>query len=584
MIDPIDTTGSASGSAATPRAGLADLVNHLDCMVFRFRNDAALSVEYVSAGALALTGRTPAELAAAGAGYQALLPDGRADRVAASQAGEEHGGHYRLDYRLQRADGTVRCVKERGWVVRDAAGAVTHFEGFAEDVTEQREQRDSALREALADALTGLPNRRAVHQAISSALLNAECSRGNVAVVFLDLDDFKGVNDSLGHEVGDRLLQVTAQRISASVRYGDVVARLGGDEFVLLMGGFHTREDLTLVLHRVRAAVAAPWQSGRHHLQVCCSMGVATFPADGRTVDQLLRNADAAMYEAKQAGRNRVHFFTAELNRAIVTRVTVEQRLRNALSREQLQLHYQPRVDAATGRIVGAEALLRWQLPRQGLIMPSRFIAVAEETGLIVPIGEWVLHSACRQAMAWRVEGLPPVVVSVNVSPRQIREGNIVATIAAALHDSGLPPHLLQIELTESMAMQGAEGVIALLAEIRALGVQIAIDDFGTGYSSLSYLKRFPIDQLKVDRSFVTDLPDDREDKAIVRAIVTLGHELGLRVVAEGVERAPQAEFLRDSGCDELQGYLFGRPVLADEFIHLLVPRGVDAPMVALQA
>ena len=313
-------------------------------------------------------------------------------------------------------------------------------------------------------------------------------------------------------------------------------------------------------------------------------MGVATFPADGRTVDQLLRNADAAMYEAKQTGRNRVHFFTAELNRAIVTRVTIEQRLRNALARDQLQLHYQPRVDAATGRIVAAEALLRWQLPRQGLIMPGRFISVAEETGLIVPIGEWVLHSACRQAMAWAVEGLPPVIVSVNVSPRQIREGNIVATIAAALRDSGLPPRLLQIELTESMAMQGAEGVIAMLGEIRALGVQIAIDDFGTGYSSLSYLKRFPIDQLKVDRSFVADLPDKREDKAIVRAIVTLGHELGLRVVAEGVETAAQVEFLRSSGCDELQGYFFGRPVASGEFIHLLMPREIDAPIKALQA
>jgi diguanylate cyclase (GGDEF)-like protein/PAS domain S-box-containing protein len=570
----------------TPRPGLAELVDCLDCMVFRCRNDPALTVEYASAGALTLTGHSPAQLGVAGGtSYQGLLLDAPVDRLAIAQSSDAgHGDHYRLDYRLQRADGEIRCVKERGWLVRDAAGAVTHFEGFAEDITEQRQQRESAIREAMADALTGLLNRRAVEIAWCTALLNAECSRGNVAVAFLDLDDFKGVNDSLGHEAGDRLLQVTAQRISASVRHGDVVARLGGDEFVLLMCGFHSREELTLVLQRVRAAVAVPWQSGRHRLQVSCSMGVATFPADGRTVDQLLRNADAAMYEAKQTGRNRVHFFTAELNRAIVTRVTIEQRLRNALSRDQLQLHYQPRVDAATGRIVAAEALLRWQLPRQGLIMPGRFISVAEETGLIVPIGEWVLHSACRQAMAWEVEGLPPVIISVNVSPRQIREGNIVASIAAALRDSGLPPRLLQIELTESMAMQGAEGVIAMLGEIRALGVQIAIDDFGTGYSSLSYLKRFPIDQLKVDRSFVADLPEKREDKAIVRAIVTLGHELGLRVVAEGVETAPQAEFLRASGCDELQGYFFGRPIAAGEFIHLLVPRELDALGEALQA
>ena len=572
---------------AAAGAMLAGLLERLDCMVFRLRNDPVLGADYLSAGAHALTGYTTAQFTSGEVSLASLVCGGSNDRLAAAQCLDGlRSGRYQIDYRLRRADGEVRCVKERGWLVRNAVGEVTHFEGFAEDVTERQLASEWAMREAQADALTGLPNRRSVHEAISQTLLHAETSRGSVAVVFVDLDDFKHVNDSFGHEVGDRMLQAMAQRLTGSLRHGDVVARLGGDEFVLLLRGFQSRDELQATLQRVGAAVSLPWRSGRHELQLSCSMGVACFPSDGLTVEQLLRNADAAMYEAKQSGRNRIHYFTPELNRAIVTRVSVEHRLRNALERNQLQLHYQPRIDAFSGRVIGAEALLRWQLPRQGLVMPARFIAVAEETGLIVPIGAWVMRTACLQARSWIDAGHAPVVVSVNVSPRQIREGQIVATIDAALREARLPPELLQVELTENLAMQGAEGVIGLLNEMRALGVQIAIDDFGTGYSSLSYLKRFPVNQLKVDRSFVSGLPEDREDAAIVRAIVTLGHELGLRVVAEGVESISQCEFLREAGCDELQGFHFGRPVAPAEFVRFLSPveAAEFAPDTALQA
>ena len=576
VLQDTDPAPLAQPSPSAALTALAELVDHLDCMVFRLRNDASLTAEYLSSGASALTGHDAAQFVSGALNLASQVSGGEADRVAAALAFDGgRSGRYLLEYRLNRADEQIRCIKERGWLVRDAAGEVTHFEGFAEDVTERQLEKEWALREAKVDALTGLPNRRSVHDAISQSLLKAEFSRSSVAVVFLDLDEFKYVNDSFGHEVGDRMLQTIAQRVSGSLRHGDVVARLGGDEFVLLLAGFQSRDELHSVLQRVRAAVALPWGTGRQDVQLSCSMGVACFPADGSTVEQLLRNADAAMYEAKQSGRNRVHYFTPELNRAIVTRVSIEHRLRNALERNQLQLHYQPRVDALSGRVIAAEALLRWQLPRQGLIMPARFIAVAEETGLIVPIGAWVLRTACQQARQWIDSGHVPVIVSVNVSPRQIREGRIAETIAAALHETGLAPELLQIELTENLALQGADGAIGLLSEIRALGVQIAIDDFGTGYSSLSYLKRFPVDQLKVDRSFVSGLPEDREDAAIVRAIVTLGHELGLQVVAEGVENVRQCEFLRECGCDELQGYHFGRPVAPGEFLRFLQP--VDA-------
>ena len=474
-----------------------------------------------------------------------------------------------FEFQAFRRNGEVIWLSLNAYARRDQARNLLYTEGTIEDITERRLYQAQIERQANYDSLTGLANRTLLNTRLRQSIERAAASSGEVAVAFIDLDQFKFINDTFGHELGDSLLQSMADRLRSCVREVDLVARQGGDEFVLLLNDYR-HDDLAGVIQRVHAAIAQPWKAGRRTFHVSSSIGVAVYPGDGHNPDTLLRNADAAMYKAKESGRNGYQFFTAELNRALVERQEVEQRLRGALARQQFLLHYQPRIDMITGLICGAEALLRWRLPEQGLVSPQRFISVAEDTGLIVPIGRWVLHSACQQARAWQDEGLPPVVVSVNVSPRQFRDGNIVETIAEALTVSGLEPRYLQIELTEGLAMHGAEKHVHMLEQIKQLGVQIAVDDFGTGYSSLSYLKRFPIDQLKVDRSFVTDLATDPNDAVIVQAIIALGHKLGLRVVAEGVETEEQLAFLQRCNCDEMQGFLFSVPIIAADFSALL--------------
>ena len=474
-----------------------------------------------------------------------------------------------FEFQAFRRNGEVIWLSLNAHAHRDQARNLLYTEGTIEDITERRLYQAQIERQANYDSLTGLANRTLLNTRLHQSIERAAASSGAVAVAFIDLDQFKFINDTFGHELGDSLLQNMADRLRSCVREGDLVARQGGDEFVLLLIDYR-HDDLAGVIQRVHAAIAQPWKAGRRTFHVSSSIGVAVYPGDGHNPDTLLRNADAAMYCAKESGRNGYQFFTAELNRALVERQDIEQRLRGALARQQFLLHYQPRIDMSTGLICGAEALLRWRLPEQGLVSPQRFISVAEDTGLIVPIGRWVLHSACQQARAWQDEGLPPVVVSVNVSPRQFRDGNIVETIAEALKLSGLESRYLQIELTEGLAMHGAEKYVHMLEQIKQLGVQIAVDDFGTGYSSLSYLKRFPIDQLKVDRSFVTDLATDPNDAVIVQAIIALGHKLGLRVVAEGVETEEQLTFLQRCNCDEMQGFLFSVPIIAADFSALL--------------
>jgi diguanylate cyclase (GGDEF)-like protein/PAS domain S-box-containing protein len=486
---------------------------------------------------------------------------------------EREGSVRAFEFQAFRRNGEVIWLSINALAQRDAAGQTLYYEGTLEDITDRRVYQAQIERQANYDALTGLANRTLLNSRLNQSIQLAAEGRGAVAVAFIDLDQFKYINDTFGHELGDNLLQNMADRLRSCVRETDLVARQGGDEFVLLLNGYR-HEDLAGVIQRVHVAIAEPWQAGRREFHVSSSIGVAVYPSDGTNADVLMRNADAAMYKAKENGRNGYQFFTAELNRVLVERLDIEHRLRGALARHQFLLHYQPRIDMRTGLIGGAEALLRWRVPQQGLVAPQRFIAVAEDTGLIVPIGRWVLHSACQQARAWQDEGLPPLIVSVNVSPRQFRDGNIVETIAEALSASALESRYLQIELTEGLAMHGAEKYVRMLGQIKKLGVQIAVDDFGTGYSSLSYLKRFPVDQLKVDRSFVTDLATDPDDAVIVQAIIALGHKLGLSVVAEGVETEEQLQFLRRCRCDEMQGYLFGRPMIAAEFAALL--RGQD--------
>ncbi len=557
---------------------LRTLIGNLDGLVYRCRNDACWTMEFVSEGCERLTGYPAADLLHnRRISFDQLVHPQDLELLAqVAEAAVRTRERYTIEYRIVRADGGVRWVWERGTPVFGPDSKLVAFEGFIEDITERKSDQERIVHQASYDALTGLANRSLLNTRLAQLIADAEVEGARAAVAFVDLDNFKFINDTFGHQLGDTLLQAMAERLKACVRETDTVARLGGDEFVLVLTRYAGDEDITRIVQRVHAAVAEPWNAGRREFHVTCSIGVAVYPQNGRNADVLLRNADSAMYKAKESGRNTFQFFTPELNRLVVERIGLEHRLRSALARRQFLLHFQPRVDLRSRRVVGAEALLRWRVPGRGLVSPARFISVAEDTGLIVPIGKWVLQAACQQNKAWQVEGLPPIVISVNVSPRQFRQDDIVATIAEALGQSGLDPRFLQIELTEGLAMHDAEKYVGMLGRISALGVQIAVDDFGTGYSSLSYLKRFPVDHLKVDRSFVRDLPADPDDAAIVQAIIALGHKLGLKVVAEGVETVEQYDYLRRSLCDEMQGYYFSKPLIASDLGAMLADQSAE--------
>jgi diguanylate cyclase (GGDEF)-like protein/PAS domain S-box-containing protein len=476
-----------------------------------------------------------------------------------------HGTVSGFESQVYRKNGDVIWISENARAVCDDAGVLVCYEGTVEDVTERKLYQTRIEQQANYDTLTGLANRSLLNDRLVQAIHAASSYGTRLAVVFVDLDRFKYINDSLGHHVGDELLRAMAERLKATVREGDTVARLGGDEFVLLINGHGDPETVATVLERMLSEISQPWTIPQGDFNVTCSIGVALYPDDGKSAATLLKHADSAMYRAKDKGRNNFQFFTAELNALITERLELENKLRRALERDQFTLQYQPRVDMRTRKTVGVEALLRWNLPEQGLVPPSRFIPVAEEIGLIVPIGKWVLRTACEQAMAWRRLGLPQTIMSVNVSARQFRQDSLVTTIAEVLRETGLEPPCLEIEITESTVMHDAEQFISMLGELNDLGVQIALDDFGTGYSSLSYLKRFPVDRLKVDRSFVQDIVTDADDATIVRTIIALGHNLGLKVVAEGVENEQQTQFLCENLCDELQGFYFCKPMNAVE-------------------
>jgi diguanylate cyclase (GGDEF)-like protein len=378
------------------------------------------------------------------------------------------------------------------------------------------------------------------------------------------------VNDSLGHSLGDHLLRAVASRLESSLRAMDTVSRLGGDEFVMVLSDHKSAQSVSGELQRIVESFSQPFALDGRDVYVTASVGVALYPQDAQDPESLMKSAELAMYRAKESGRNTYQLYTPELQTRVTERMALESMLRRAPERGELALHYQPQVDLRTNRVFGCEALIRWSQPDLGMISPAKFIPLAEETGLIVPIGEWVLRTACRQCKAWQDAGLPTVTVAVNISARQFREKNLLQTVAKILAETGLDPRLLELEVTESVIMHDAQNVIADLQAFRDMGVKLSIDDFGTGYSSLSYLKRFPVDRLKIDQSFVRDITSDADDAAIAQAVITLGHTMNLRVIAEGVETAEQLTFLRGHHCDEMQGYLFGRPLPADEFAQLL--------------
>ncbi len=463
-------------------------------------------------------------------------------------------------------DGRIFERLSRPLTSEEAPGRVFSFR----DITERKRAEDTIKHMAYHDSLTDLPNRALFEDRLTVALAQVRRKRRMAAVMFLDLDRFKVVNDTVGHALGDRLLQSVAERLTGLVRDGDTVARVGGDEFTLLLQEVGRAEEVAEVAERVLDALRQPWVLNGHEFRITTSIGIAMFPNDGEDVDSLLSNADTAMYRAKDQGRDNYKLYTPAMNARIVERLALENSLRHGLERGEFLVYYQPQVDIASGKIVGMEALVRWQHPERGLVFPAEFIPVAEETGLIVPLGAWVLRTACAQNKAWQAAGFPPMRVAVNLSARQFQQRDLIEVVDEVLKETGLEARWLQLEITEGMAMQDVESNIAVLRELREMGVQIAIDDFGTGHSSLSYLSRLPIDVIKIDQSFVQDLTTDPNGAAIARSIIVMAHNLKLRVIAEGVETEEQLAFLKKRRCDEMQGYLFSKPAPAEAFEEML--------------
>ncbi|WP_075795556.1 bifunctional diguanylate cyclase/phosphodiesterase [Massilia putida] len=486
---------------------------------------------------------------------------------------EAHEPFRNLEYRVVDDNGEERWFCINGQPIFDETGRFTGYRGTGSDITARKVTEQRVHHVAQHDVLTGLPNRSLLQDRLGQAVAYATRSGHQVWVMLIDLDRFKFVNDSMGHKAGDVLLMTVAARLRSSLRDTDTVARLSGDEFVVILSE-HSDQPLTPdIVQRVMDSVAQPVMLGTKEFFVTCSIGVAAFPSDGTPAENLIEHADIAMYRAKKLGRNNFQFYTPAMNEESLERVRIESALRNALERNEFVLHYQPQVDLQTGRIVGMEALIRWKHPELGMVPPSRFVGIAEDTGLIVPIGAWVMRTACAQNKAWQDAGLGKLRVAVNLSARQFSAADLLPGIEAVLNDTGLDPSCLELELTESLFMSDVTPAVELLHRMKSLGVNLSIDDFGTGYSSFSYLSRFPIDVLKIDRSFVNDITHDANDAAIVASIIALAHNLRLSVIAEGVETAEQLDYLRHQGCDEMQGYYFSKPLPAHEFEQLLRQR-----------
>jgi diguanylate cyclase (GGDEF)-like protein/PAS domain S-box-containing protein len=471
---------------------------------------------------------------------------------------------------LIRRDGLEIPIEESIAAIHDTEGRATGAVIVFRDVSVAQAMAQQMTHSAKHDYLTGLPNRMLLNDRIGQAIAAARRHAKQVAVLFLDLDGFKHINDSLGHTIGDQLLQSVAERLVGCVRGADTVSRQGGDEFVVLLSELVQSEDAAIMAGRILRSVAESHSVDQHDLHITTSIGVSVYPHDGTTAESLIRNADTAMYQAKENGRQSFQFFMPAMNAQAVERQFIEESLRRALERKEFVLHYQPKINLSTGEIIGGEALLRWTHPSRGMISPAQFIPIAEDSGLILPIGRWVLRQACEQAQAWVDAGLRPTTMAVNVSAMEFRDDEFLKSLFVILTETRLDPQALELELTESVLMKRVDFTATVLQTLRKRGVQVAIDDFGTGYSSLSYLRKFPIDSLKIDQSFVRQIVGGEDDAAIVTAVISMAKSLKLRVVAEGVETLQELEFLQAHECDEAQGYYFSRPVTAPEFAKLL--------------
>jgi len=449
----------------------------------------------------------------------------------------------------------------------------------SKDVTEYKQAEEKIQYLATHDNLTGLPNRLMLTQILDHSIQSAKRNKQKLAIFFIDLDRFKIINDTKGHEAGDQLLQELAERYKQTLRVVDIVSRQGGDEFVILIEDVDTLSDLEVIANNILTSTYKPIVLLGDECRVTASIGISLYPQDGEDAQLLMKHADIAMYYAKEEGKNTFQFYSKDIQSQSTGRLAIETNLRYALERNELSLHYQAKVNFKTGIITGVEALLRWQNPHLGSVTPTQFIPVAEETGLIISIGKWVLRTACTQNAAWQKQGLPAVCMAVNLSLRQLTDNNLLDDIKAALKDSGMSPNLLELEITESMIMSNPAKMMDVLIRIKKMGVRLAIDDFGTGYSSLAQLKHFPIDTLKIDRSFIRNVPGNTEDKAIAHAIISMGETLGLTVVAEGVETIEQMNYLKEQSCDEMQGFYFSRPVIPEQFGDLLRKQADTSPV-----
>ncbi len=528
------------------------------------------TVLYVSPAYEALWGQPGAAMYADPLAWTRLIHPEDRERVLQAAAAKRPLGDYDEEYRIVRVDGSVRHVRDRAFPIRDRAGRVYRIAGIAQDITASKEQEARIRHLAYHDALTGLPNRALVMNRLKQAIAHAQRHRRSLAVLFLDLDRFKTINDTLGHPAGDRLLKQLAERLTAALRVEDTVGRVGGDEFLMIVPDLDEPEDAAHVAGKALSSMARAFAVSGEELHVTGSIGISFYPRDSTSAETLVKYADTALYLAKEQGRNTLRFFSPDLDARVRARLMLENDLRRAIDRDQLLLHYQPQVELATGRITGVEALVRWRRGGEGLVAPSDFIAVAEETGLIVAIGEWVLRAACRQAQAWKEAGLVGLRICVNLSARQLERQDFAEHFRGVLAETGCDPQLVELEVTESSLMASAEHAVATLLTLHRMGVHLAMDDFGTGYSSLARLKRFPLHRLKIDGSFISGIPADENDMAIVQAIIAMARQLRLRVVAEGVEIEAQRSFLAAHGCDEMQGYLFSRPQEAEKITALL--------------
>ena len=573
------TVAEVEARAKVTENRLRLLAENAQDFIFSYRLPPNPGFDYVSPACEAITGYSPADLYA----DPDLIFDMLEPQYVQMMDGIDDADLARSwEVLIRRKDGSTVWVEQRLSLLRDDTGRITSIEGIARDVTERKLAEERLARQALHDELTGLPNRRLLRDRLSQALARAERDRCLVAVVFLDLDRFKLINDSWGHTAGDKVLVSTADRLRSIVRSGDTVARFGGDEFVVVREGIVSSDDVSDYLARLTREIQHPMPMAEYELTVSASLGVALGGA-GDTPEALLRDADAAMYKAKARGRSRTEIATKAVHMEAESRLSTELALRRSITRDEFDVLYQPVVAIDGGALIGVEALVRWRRPDHGLVEPDAFIGIAEDTGLIRPLGAWVLHQACRQLHHWWRVGVSGGVVSVNLSGCQLSSPDLVGNVLGALAAARIEPSQLSFEITESVLMEDVERSVHVLRTLKDIGVGLAIDDFGTGYSSLSYLERFPVDALKIDRSFIARLGADAADGAIVSAVTTLGHALGLSVTAEGVETPDQLRALADLGCDAAQGYLFARPIPPSDLVAFASgPEGGRAPVWAL--